>query len=172
MTDTSKEAIDTLLVDGWPSCPYESRQMIIALSAELDAAKHELADLAPVVKPLEWVKTYSNGNTYHAETLLGTWTVWEIDGRSFVRAPWDSGGRHVGETIGDAKLVAFSELSERILSALSLAPVTPQQAAEVLLRVIEAGDCVSVPDADMYGLKLSLKAIASGRDLKSIEEGD
>lgn len=132
-------------------------------------------DLAPVVKPLEWVKTYSNGNTYHAETLLGTWTVWEIDGRSFVRAPGDSGGRHVGETIGDAKLLAFSELSERILSALSLAPVTPQKAAEVLHVWLNS----EMPNARMVAAMFDGLRKTPGDDfdkmcaaLKAIKEGE
>lgn len=72
-----------------------------------------------VVKPLEWVAPYQHDNTSFAETMLGTWTVWDFGGEdSHVRGPQDKAGRRIGGDIESAKAVAQADYEARIRSAL------------------------------------------------------
>ena len=72
------------------------------------------------IKPLEWTQPYPNEETAYAETILGSWTVWEMsDGSAYCRGPSDKSGRPVGNGLEAAKAAAQADYEQRIRSCIA-----------------------------------------------------
>ena len=96
------------------------------------------ADLQPVVKPLEWYvpKAYC----LQSDAVVGRYEIDNVciavfynhstGDRSFI-GEW--------ETLEEAKAAAQADYERRIRSALTLAPVTPAQAASSIVRLYDNG---------------------------------
>lgn len=79
------------------------------------------------IKPLEWTQPYPNEETAYAETILGSWTVWEMsDGSAYCRGPSDKSGRPVGNGLEAAKAAAQADYEQRIRSCIA----TPANATD------------------------------------------
>jgi len=62
-------------------------------------------------KPFVWVKRLSYDNTEYADSDLGTYSAWEIDGAAYFFAPQGMySGKMTGNKIDDAKRAAEEHL--------------------------------------------------------------
>ncbi|HEY8359484.1 MAG TPA: hypothetical protein VIL30_18695 [Ramlibacter sp.] len=118
--------------------------------AERDFLLKDLGLRSPIqgeVKALEWVDGPRGHYTEYAESPVGQWAVWEIQGSAYYRAPDETAGKRVGETKDEAKAAAQTDFNARILSCLAapepiaetvaIPMVDALRDAEVRLREIE-----------------------------------
>lgn len=70
------------------------------------------------VKPLEWAEGPAGHYTKYAESLLGQWAAWEIQGHAYYRAPDMNAGKLAGISERDAIAAAQADYERRILSSL------------------------------------------------------
>lgn len=98
-----------------------------------DIAANDLLRKVPVtpdaearlqLKPLEWSEQHQ---THYASNLFGGYSVWEIGGNAYLRAPGDYGGKIVGKTIEDGKLAAVRDIEDRIAALLVDPPANPRE---------------------------------------------
>lgn len=70
------------------------------------------------VKPLDWREGPEGHHTDYAQSLLGEWATWEIQGRAYYRSPEMSAGKLAGETLEEAKTAAQFDYDNLIRSCL------------------------------------------------------
>ena len=101
-----------------------SAEGLDAMASETNAEAALRAGGEPVaVKPLTWFAPSQHDNSAFAETMLGTWTVWDFGGEdSHVCGPQDRAGKRLGGNIDAAKAAAQADYEASIRSALVFAP--------------------------------------------------
>lgn len=93
----------------------ETARELMELAVGTDKAENPAPVSRLQLKPLEWSEQHQ---THYASNLFGGYSVWEIGGNAYLRAPGDYGGKIVGKTIEDGKLAAIRDIETRIAALL------------------------------------------------------
>ena len=127
MTTDPAHPLIAYIAHGRPITEAEAAAMVDAIRRAAPDAPGMSDTVNGTIKPLEWTQPYPNEETAYAETILGSWTVWEMsDGSAYCRGPSDKSGRPVGNGLEAAKAAAQADYEQRIRSCIA----TPANATD------------------------------------------